>query len=114
MVFVRAAATGKIDLLKLTGVCGFKDEYGLPCPTCGMTTAFLEFSKGHILTAFWAQPAGAVFFCMVAAAGVWTGVRAVRGVESGLVKKLKLKYIIGAIGLIVLAGWGVMIVRFMI
>ena len=31
---------------------------GLPCPTCGMTTAFALFMHGHPAAAFMAQPAG--------------------------------------------------------
>jgi hypothetical protein len=30
----------------------------LPCPTCGMTTAFAHAADGHLLAAFHAQPFG--------------------------------------------------------
>ena len=33
---------------------------GLPCPTCGMTTAFAHTVRGHFLQAAWAQPTGLV------------------------------------------------------
>ena len=37
---------------------------GIPCPTCGMTTAFSHCVRGHWLTSFIVQPAG----CLVAVA----------------------------------------------
>lgn len=59
--------------------CGFLESTGLPCPTCGMTTAFSLMAHGRPLAAFRAQPAGALLFivalgAMVAAwRAVWTG-----------------------------------------
>lgn len=38
--------------------CGMILATGLPCPTCGMTTAFSNTMHGHWLRAFWSQPAG--------------------------------------------------------
>lgn len=40
--------------------CGFLVATGLPCPTCGMTTAFSYAVRGRLLKALWAQPAGAL------------------------------------------------------
>jgi hypothetical protein len=33
-------------------------QTGLPCPTCGMTTAFAHTVRGQWGRAFWVQPAG--------------------------------------------------------
>jgi hypothetical protein len=38
--------------------CGFATVTGLPCPTCGMTTAFAHTVRGQFWSAFRAQPAG--------------------------------------------------------
>jgi len=38
--------------------CGFLVVVGLPCPTCGMTTAFAHTIHGHWFRAIHAQPAG--------------------------------------------------------
>ena len=46
--------------------CGFKLSTGLPCLTCGMTTAFTYAVRGDLITAFFLQPFGA--FLSVAAA----------------------------------------------
>lgn len=38
--------------------CVWMDRAGIPCPTCGMTTAFAHAAEGHFLAAFLAQPMG--------------------------------------------------------
>ncbi len=59
--------------------CGFLEMTGLPCPTCGMTTAFSLMAHGRPLAAFRSQPAGAILFLLTLAALVaswraaWTG-----------------------------------------
>jgi len=40
--------------------CGLVIASGIPCPTCGMTTAFAWVARGHIGAAFAAQPFGAM------------------------------------------------------
>ncbi|MDG2423642.1 MAG: DUF2752 domain-containing protein [Phycisphaerales bacterium] len=55
--------------------CNWISTMDLPCPTCGMTTAFSHTVRGHWIQAFRAQPLGLVF-CIVAAmavlGGLWT------------------------------------------
>jgi hypothetical protein len=46
----------------------------IPCPFCGMTTAFSLMAHGRVAQAFVTQPAGALAFVLAgvaAAAGVW-------------------------------------------
>lgn len=43
------------------GKCGMLVTTGLPCPTCGMTTAFAYTVRGGLIRAFLAQPAGFLF-----------------------------------------------------
>lgn len=50
--------------------CGFLAATGLPCATCGMTTAYTHAVHGNILTAFIAQPGGMVLAVLTAAAGI--------------------------------------------
>ncbi len=49
--------------------CGFLVASGLPCGTCGMTTAFTHAADGNLLAAAAVQPAGALLalLCAVAA-----------------------------------------------
>lgn len=41
---------------------------GLPCPTCGMTTAFAQMADGHLLAALHAQPAACVIAAIILSA----------------------------------------------
>lgn len=40
--------------------CGWVVGMGIPCPSCGMTTAFAHAADGDLLGAMRAQPAGAM------------------------------------------------------
>ncbi|MCK6484327.1 MAG: DUF2752 domain-containing protein [Phycisphaerae bacterium] len=50
--------------------CGFLLMSGLPCPTCGMTSAFSWMMHGHPVRAFISQPVGALLSLAVMAAAV--------------------------------------------
>lgn len=95
--------------------CGFKQRYGLPCPTCGMTTVVTAFSHGHIGSAFNLQPAAGFFCCLAVVIAFFAFLVAVFGIYSPLVERLlaslKLRYIIGVLLLIFIAGWAVTLVR---
>ena len=52
--------------------CGFKLQFGLPCPSCGYTTAYTWFAHGHVLRSFYTQPMGCVL-AFFTAAMVWGG-----------------------------------------
>jgi len=45
-------------------------RWGLPCPTCGMCTAFAHAIRGELVAAFLAQPAGLALAVATAIAGV--------------------------------------------
>lgn len=40
--------------------CGWLTAFGIPCPTCGCTTAVSYFSHGHLIRSFLTQPFGFV------------------------------------------------------
>lgn len=52
---------------------------GLPCPTCGMTTAFAHMVRGRLISAVVVQPAGAVLALGVMAAAVASWGMAITG-----------------------------------
>ncbi|MFO0874856.1 MAG: DUF2752 domain-containing protein [Phycisphaerales bacterium] len=57
--------------------CGWIASFGIPCPTCGMTTSFAYAADGRLLKAAWTQPAGAVLAvatAMVLLASLWVAV----------------------------------------
>jgi hypothetical protein len=87
--------------------CGFVLTSGLPCPTCGMTTAFALLLHGRPVDAFVAQPAGAVL-CVATLAlfilsvqTVWTG----RMIQVNWDRIGHVRLLVG-FGLLVLGGWG--------
>jgi hypothetical protein len=91
--------------------CGFKARFSLPCPTCGMTTAVLAFARGDILQSFYIQPAAAMLCCILIATGIGGMAIAVFGTDRGLVRSIKLKYIIVVFMVLIGGGWAVTLAR---
>ena len=52
--------------------CAFHADLNMPCPTCGMTTAFALATQGQVIDAARVQPGGALF-ALLLAMGVWVG-----------------------------------------
>ena len=115
--FVVFALAGhyKIDMGRLLGYCGFKQRYGLPCPTCGMTTATLAFAQGRILEAFYIQPACGLLCCVIVLAAIMAFIIAVFGVYFRFIERffeeVKIRYMILALVVIIIAGWAVTFAR---
>ena len=59
--------------------CGMMTTTGLPCPTCGMTTAFALAIRGRWLEALHAQIAGSLLFVAVAMTAALSAVVLVTG-----------------------------------
>jgi len=85
LLFVVAArlepAAGGIGTHEQLGLapCGMMMLWGIPCPTCGMTTAFAYAARGQLASAFHAQPAG---FTLAIAMGL-TAIAAVGTLVTG-------------------------------
>ena len=113
--FFRLAANGKIDIGLLLGPCGFKQRYGLPCPTCGITTSAVAFAQGKIFESFYIQPAGALLCCVLAVSAFLALFTAVFGVYFSFIRRffieVKIKHIILALIIIVASGWAVTLAR---
>jgi hypothetical protein len=72
--------------------CGFAEGTGMPCPTCGMTTAFAHAADGSLWRSASTQPFGAALAVLTAislwvaghsaATGSVVAVRLVRGLGS--------------------------------
>jgi hypothetical protein len=97
------------------GYCGFKQKTGLPCPSCGMTTATLAFAQGRILEAFYIQPACGFLCCVMVIVAVLAFIIAVFGIYFRFIERffteVKLKYMILALIIIIAAGWAVTLAR---
>ncbi len=50
--------------------CGFMQTTGLPCMTCGMTTAFANMAHGQVLAAIRVQAFGTVLFVLTVLAAL--------------------------------------------
>lgn len=53
--------------------CAWIEVAGIPCPTCGMTTAFAYAADGHFVQSLLAQPMGFVL-AMLTAMAFWVAV----------------------------------------
>ena len=86
--------------------CGFKVGTGLPCATCGMTTAFSHAANGDLLSAFVTQPAGAALALLCAVVVIICGYAAIAGADLSPVGRAlwRPRTILLAGGLF-LAGW---------
>ena len=113
--FLFLAAKGVFDSTLLLGSCGFQQRFGLPCPGCGMTTSAKAFAQGRFITAFYTQPAAALFCTFLLITGFFTLITAVSGVYftpiSTLAAKLKIKYALLVLLVIILAAWAVTLAR---
>jgi hypothetical protein len=93
--------------------CGWIAVYGMPCPTCGMTTAFAHAARFHWVRAFGSQPAGALLAAAVYLAGLVSGYALLTG-RCWQINWYRLRpgYVGTAVVLIVLAGWAFKILTF--
>lgn len=87
--------------------CGVLVRTGLPCPTCGMTTAFALAVRGRWIRAFLAQPAGLALALAIAAAAL-LGLRALlTGRDAAFLFRWVSPYrLFLSLLVILLAGWG--------
>jgi len=109
--FFALAGHFHFDMGRWLGYCGFKQKHGLPCPTCGMTTATLAFSQGKISEAFYIQPACTLLCCVLVLIAFLAFVTAVFGKHFRFIERffneVKVRYIILALIIIIAAGWAV-------
>ena len=103
------------DMGRWLGYCGFQQKTGLPCPTCGMTTATLAFAQGRIFEAFYIQPAGALLCSVMVIVALLALVVAVSGVYFRFIQRffaeVKLRYMLLVLFIIITAGWAVTLAR---
>ena len=92
--------------------CGLYQTTGIPCPTCGMTTAFAYAAHGRLLEAFYTQPAGAILALATAVAVLVAGYVLVTGCDLGPVwqRVWRPRIVIVAALCVFLGAWGYKIV----
>jgi hypothetical protein len=105
------AATNRIDIGRWLNPCGLKQRYGLPCPTCGMTTSALAFARGKIFESFYIQPAAALLCSALVVVGFLAFLIAISGVYFCIPSQIKAKHVILALLVIIAASWLVTLAR---
>ena len=86
--------------------CGWLYLTGLPCPTCGLTTAFAHMARLQVTSAFSAHALGPVLFAMTAAAipiaawGIATDAPVARAIE-----RLRLAKVAAIIAAAAVVSW---------
>lgn len=97
------------DFGTLFGPCGFKQRYGLPCPTCGMTTAVLAFARGEVVRSFSIQPCAGLLCSVLAGGAVLVLGVAISGrCPSPLAwfwARLRFVHVLLGLAFVVAAGW---------
>jgi hypothetical protein len=110
-----ASEKGYINLSYLFGTCGFKQRFGLPCPGCGWTHAAQLFATGHLLKAFWIQPAAGLFCAAVSVAAIFALHCAIFGIDFGLTRRIfcskSMGILLAAACIVIIAGWIVTLIR---
>jgi hypothetical protein len=87
--------------------CTWPERFGLPCPSCGMTTAYAFAAKGRFVSSFLAQPMGFLLAFATAVAFVvslWT--LATGRTIMPVLERLWGARLAYAIGLVALLSWG--------
>lgn len=87
--------------------CGFLLATGLPCATCGCTTAFAHAADGSLLSALLTQPFGALLALLFAVLALIAGWSVWSGMSMAPVGRMMTRraMVLGWIGLL-LAAWG--------
>ncbi len=86
--------------------CGWPVTMGIPCPTCGCTTAACLLVHGRVLAAFATQPFGAVVAALGVLAGVHAGICLVRGRSfTDLLVRWPFWRVVGGAIVLMLAAW---------
>jgi hypothetical protein len=113
--FLWVCAKGYLEPSMILGICGFKQQFQLPCMGCGITTSSMAFVSGDVLGAFYIQPAGAVLCCTAIVVAGFALLIAVLGVDWGLLEKIEWrriwKYLLLAAIVIFAGGWAVTLSR---
>ena len=109
------AATNRINIERWLNPCGMKQRWGLPCPTCGMTTSALAFARGEIFQSFYIQPSAALLCSILVITAFLAFIITVSGVYFSFLvwffTKVKARYVIAVLLVIIAAGWLVTLAR---
>ncbi len=89
-----------------SGPCGMLVTTGLPCPTCGMTTAFAYAVRGQWHRALYAQPAGFILALATGFVAIMAASALLRGRPPGAWwRRIDPYHIFAGVLVLLLGGW---------
>lgn len=100
-----------LPVLAVPYVCPAKALFGLPCPACGMTHAFVYLAHADVLAALNANPAGALLAFLVWGFVVFDLVRLFLGKGLPKVPGRAARLFIFLGGMLVLSSWGFLLAK---
>ncbi|MHB0946841.1 MAG: DUF2752 domain-containing protein [Sedimentisphaerales bacterium] len=104
---------GRINLSSFGG-CAFERNFGLPCPTCGMTRSITAFMQGNILNSLVLQPAGGIGCIVLAVTAFFSLLSALLGLNFVFLPPVRI-WPIGRITLaaaaVFIIGWAIMLTK---
>jgi hypothetical protein len=100
-----------LPVLGLPYTCPSRALLGLPCPTCGMTHAFVALAHGDLAAAVAANPAGALLAGLAWLLAAADLVRFALGAPLPAVPPRAARLAIAAGGAVLLASWGWVLLR---
>lgn len=90
--------------------CSLRMLFGIPCPSCGMTTSFANFTRGRFVSAFRANPAGLMLAAVCAVQVPWGLASVVRGRLLGMQNPSETAFsIILVLVVAICVNWGVLL-----
>jgi hypothetical protein len=105
------AAARFLPVLDVPYTCPARALVGLPCPTCGMTHAFVALAHGDLAGAFAASPAGALLAALAWGLALADGVRLALGAPLPAVPARAARAAVAAGVVVVLASWAWVLAR---
>ncbi len=86
--------------------CGWVAGFGIPCATCGMTTAFAAAADGDLVASFRAQPFGAMLALATGVAAVVSAFVLLTGsAVGGLVFRILTPRTAAVLGVLAVLAW---------
>jgi hypothetical protein len=90
--------------------CGFLRDHGIPCISCGMTTAFAAMAHGDPASAFRANPFGSLLFVLVLLAPLHFSRTLVSGADPlSILHTRRARVVLPIAGALLLLNWGLMV-----
>lgn len=99
------------------GGCAFKRNFGIPCPTCGWTTAIGLFVKGGTIKALYTQPCATISCIILLFTAFFSLLSCILGVNFVFLPSVRLwrpKYLITGFLVILLGGWAFNLIKMLL